>query len=202
MPHEAQQEPQPPQPQATPQRQARQARQPQPLQPLQPPQRQPQAICCTPLLPLSLSKRWKVARLTSAISSSLSTKRWLDIVFRDCGTSAVGNVDADAPPARERPSPAAPSAGTAAAFVTRFRFEACFTRGIVASSMTHLKCCQKSSPQSVRLAHLPCKLDNFTKSLWYIQFLFILINGSLYKGVILVIALAVHAAVVAHAVSG
>jgi hypothetical protein len=122
----------------------------------------------------------------------------------------VGNVDADAPPARERPSPAAPSAGTAAAFVTRFRFEACFTRGIVASSMTHLKCCQKSSPQSVRLAHLPRKLDNFTKSLWYIQFLFILINGSLYKlingslykSVILVIALAVHAAVVAHAVPG
>ena len=60
----------------------------------------------------------------------------------------------------------------------------------------------ETSPQSVRLAHLPRKLDNFTKSLWYIQFLFILINGSLYKSVILVIALAVHAAVVAHAASG
>jgi hypothetical protein len=86
-------------------------------------------------------------------------------------------VDADAPPASERPSPAAPSAGTAAAFVKRFRFEACFTRGIVASSIL----CQKFfglHQQILRLAHVPGKLDHFPKSLSQIQFLFILINGA------------------------
>jgi hypothetical protein len=47
-----------------------------------------------------------------------------------CGTSAVGMVDAEAPPASPNVRPAAPSAGTAA-LVTRFRFEASFSRGIV-----------------------------------------------------------------------
>ena len=42
-------------------------------------------------------------------------------------------ADADAPPASEKVNPAAPNAGTAA-LVTRFFFEACFTRCIVASS--------------------------------------------------------------------
>jgi hypothetical protein len=49
------------------------------------------------------------------------------------GTSVVGATAADAPPASEKVSPAAPNTGTA--FVTRFRFEACFTRGMVASSV-------------------------------------------------------------------
>jgi hypothetical protein len=47
--------------------------------------------------------------------------------------SDVGTVDADAPPASEKVNPAAPNTGTA--FVTLFRFESCFTPGIVASSI-------------------------------------------------------------------
>ena len=42
-------------------------------------------------------------------------------------------VAADAPPANDNDIPARPNTGTA--FVTRFRFEACFTRGMVASSV-------------------------------------------------------------------
>jgi hypothetical protein len=49
------------------------------------------------------------------------------------GMSVVGATAADAPPASEKVSPAAPNTGTA--FVTRFRFEACFNRGMVASSV-------------------------------------------------------------------
>jgi hypothetical protein len=51
-------------------------------------------------------------------------------MFGVCGVSAVGTADADAPPTSEKVNPTAPNAGTA--FVTRFRFEACFTPGIVA----------------------------------------------------------------------
>src|SRR6186713_2790693 len=47
--------------------------------------------------------------------------------------SAVGIVYADAPPVSERPSPAAPSAVTAAAWVVCACFAACFTLGIVTS---------------------------------------------------------------------
>ena len=54
------------------------------------------------------------------------------------GMSVVGATAADAPPASEKVSPAAPNTGTA--FVTRFRFEACFTRGMVASSVPCEKC--------------------------------------------------------------
>lgn len=50
-----------------------------------------------------------------------------------CGVSAIGTADANALPANEKVKPAAPNAGTAV-FVTRFFFEACFTRGMVASS--------------------------------------------------------------------
>ena len=46
----------------------------------------------------------------------------------------VGIVDADALPTSERPSPAAPSAVTAAALVVHFRFAACFTCCMVAFS--------------------------------------------------------------------
>jgi len=51
-----------------------------------------------------------------------------------CGTSAVGTVEADALPSNEKVNPAAPNAGMAA-LVTRFRVEACFTCGMVASSV-------------------------------------------------------------------
>src|SRR6516165_5680435 len=47
---------------------------PPPPQPWHPPQPQPRATCVKPAVPLSLSKRWNVARLTSAISSSPRTK--------------------------------------------------------------------------------------------------------------------------------
>jgi hypothetical protein len=52
----------------------------------------------------------------------------------------VGIADPDALPNSERPSPAAPITVTAAVLVVRFRFEACLTRGMVASSVlvTHL----------------------------------------------------------------
>jgi hypothetical protein len=122
-PQDKQQRAQPPQP-PQPQR-----RQPQPRQP-QPPQRQPQAICWKPVLPFSLSNRWKVARLTSAISSSPSSTDCVGEKLNFCGVSALGIADAEAPPASEKVNPAAPNAGTAA-LVTRFRLEACFD--IVAS---------------------------------------------------------------------
>jgi hypothetical protein len=76
-----------------------------------------------------------VAKLTSAISSSPSVMAWVGTLFGVCCTSAVGTADADAPPTSEKVNPAAPNAG-AAALATRFRFEACFTRGIVTSSIT------------------------------------------------------------------
>jgi hypothetical protein len=52
-----------------------------------------------------------------------------------CGTSAVGTADADTLPSNEKVNPAAPNAGMAA-LVTRFCFEACFTCGMVASSVS------------------------------------------------------------------
>jgi len=57
---------------------------------------------------------------------------------------AVGATAADAPPASEKVSPAAPSAGTAV-LMTRFFFEACFTRGMVASSNVARRISQESS---------------------------------------------------------
>jgi hypothetical protein len=81
---------------------------------------------------VSLSKRLNVARLTSAISSSPSVTAWVGTKPSFCGESVVGTADAEAPPARPKVKPAAPSAGTAT-FVTRFRFEDCLARGIVAS---------------------------------------------------------------------
>ncbi len=46
----------------------------------------------------------------------------------------AGTADAEALPASEKVNPAAPKAGIAA-FATLIRFEACFTRDIVASSI-------------------------------------------------------------------
>src|ERR1700730_14910733 len=54
-------------------------------------------------------------------------------MFGTRGTSCVGTAAADAPPTSDMVNPAAPNAGTA--FVPRLRFEACFARGIVASSI-------------------------------------------------------------------
>ena len=51
----------------------------------------------------------------------------------------MGIVDADALPASEKPSPAAPSAVKKAGLVVRFCFEACLTRGMVASSKKFLR---------------------------------------------------------------
>src|SRR2546429_351373 len=59
------------------------------------------------------------------------------------GMSVVGATAADAPPASEKVSPAAPNTGTA--FVTRCRFEACFTRGMVTSSVPCEKCFDSST---------------------------------------------------------
>jgi hypothetical protein len=88
------------------------------------------------LLPaFSLSKRWNVAKLTSPISSSPSVIACDGEKFNFCGVSAAGTADAAALPASEKVKPAAPRAGIAA-FATLFRFEACFTRDIVASSIT------------------------------------------------------------------
>jgi hypothetical protein len=77
-----------------------------------------------------LSKRWNVAKLTSAISSSPRVIAWVGVKFGVCGASCVGTADADAPPTSERVNPAAPNTG--ADFVIRFRFETCFTRGMLA----------------------------------------------------------------------
>jgi hypothetical protein len=54
-------------------------------------------------------------------------------MLSDFEISVVGIMDADALPASEKLSPAAPSAVTAAALVVRACFAACFTRGMVAS---------------------------------------------------------------------
>jgi hypothetical protein len=82
-----------------------------------------------------LSNRWKVAKLTSAISSSPSViVAWVGEKFIACVASALGMADAEALPASEKVKPAAPSAGTAA-LATVFLLEACFTRDIVASSI-------------------------------------------------------------------
>ena len=48
----------------------------------------------------------------------------------------MGIVDADALPTSESPSPATPSTFPAVALVVRFGFDACLTRGMVASSVS------------------------------------------------------------------
>ena len=84
-------------------------------------------------MPCSLSNRWNVARLTSVISSSLSTKRCSDQLLSDCGISAAGSVDADALPTSD-----SPSAVAAAALVVLFSLAACFIRAMVLSLDTLL----------------------------------------------------------------
>ena len=80
-----------------------------------------------------------MARLTSAISSSPRTRRWLGEALSDCGTSAVGTVAADPLLASEKPSPAVPNTLAAAALLVRFCVEACLTFDMVASSEIPVK---------------------------------------------------------------
>jgi hypothetical protein len=73
-------------------------------------------------------------------------------MFGVCGVSAVGTADADAPPTSEKVNPTAPKAGTV--FVTRFRFEACFTPGIVTPPYPAEK--RFESSQILSFVNVPC----------------------------------------------
>jgi hypothetical protein len=74
------------------------------------------------------------------------------------GVSFIGATAADAPPTNEKVNPAAPNTGTD--FVTRFRFEACFTCAIVASSIP-CKNCSEFSATIVTSADAPRKLVTY-----------------------------------------
>jgi hypothetical protein len=89
---------------------------------------------CSLLTAFSLSKRWNVARLTSAISSSPRVTVAFGAECIVSGTSAVGMADADAPPISEKVNPAAPNTGTAALGMCF-----CFTFGMNASSATFVQ---------------------------------------------------------------
>src|SRR6476646_1986780 len=71
---------------------------------------------------------------------------------------AAGIVDADALLASERPSPAAPSTFAAAALVVRFCFEACLTRGMVASSVSSCKNAPQECARRNRRARVTCAI--------------------------------------------
>ncbi|MGA7803652.1 hypothetical protein [Bradyrhizobium sp.] len=122
----------------------------------------------------SLSKTWKVDKLMSAISSSPRTNDWFGSKLSFCGASVSGMVEAAALPASEKVNPAAPSAGTAA-FAMLFRFEACFTRDIVASSIP-VRPVSIPAAAILRKATLSRKPHSVTIMLFYIQFPFILMN--------------------------
>src|ERR1700742_2840542 len=126
----AQQPPHPPHP-----AQPRAAQPRQPRQPRQPPH--PRASCTRPALSCSLSNRWNVARPTSAISSSPRTKR-CEAGLSTCGVLVAGKDDADALPASESPSPAAPIAAAAATLLALLRRVAFFVRAILVS----FACCR------------------------------------------------------------
>jgi hypothetical protein len=129
------------------------------------------------LLPaFSLSKRWNVAKLTSAISSSPSVIACEGEKFNFCGVSVAGTADAEALPASEKVNPAAPRAGTAA-FATLLRFEACFTRDIVASSILWERF-RFQPRQSYDACVFHARLLIVTNMLFRIQFLFILMNDN------------------------
>jgi len=116
-----------------------------------------------------------VARLTSAISSSLRTKRWLGEVVSVCGASAGGVVDADALLASEKPSPAAPNTLTAAALIVRFCLEACLTRAMVASSKILVKMLSAASVRSVNAARKGLAGQSMQK--YVVEVSFISMNG-------------------------
>jgi hypothetical protein len=115
-----------------------------------------------------------VAKLTSAISSSPSVTVCDGEKFNFCGVSAAGTADAEAPPASEKVKPAAPKAGIVA-FATLFRFEACFTRDIVASSIP-VRVISIPALPILRCAVKSRKLLKLTNALFRIQFPFILMN--------------------------
>jgi hypothetical protein len=88
--------------------------------------------------------------------------------------STAGTADAEAPPASEKVRPAAPKAGIVA-LATLFRFEACFTRDIVASSIP-VRVVSITALAILRRAGTSRKLLTLTNALFPIQFLFILMN--------------------------
>ncbi|MCP3379821.1 MULTISPECIES: hypothetical protein [unclassified Bradyrhizobium] len=112
-----------------------------------------------PLKVFSSLARWKVARLTSASSSSLSWVNWPGMTFSLCGASPAGTAAvAYALPASEKVSPATPRAGTAALVIRTF-FEACFVRRMAASSKSgknendFLRASYAEQPKRARIAH-------------------------------------------------
>ena len=86
------------------------------------------------------------------------------------GTSDVGTADADAPPTSEKVNPAAPNAGTV--FRTRFRFEACFIPGIVASSIPAEERFESGTRKILRFANVPCKVGRCADVPWAPEFMF------------------------------
>jgi hypothetical protein len=84
--------------------------------------------------------------------------------------STAGTAEAEAPPASEKVRPAAPKAGIVA-FATLFRFEACFTRDIVAPPYLWERF--DSSRCNITLGDRAAQATN---ALFRIQFLFILMN--------------------------
>jgi hypothetical protein len=66
----------------------------------------------------------------------------------------VGIVDADAPPASEKLSPAAPSTLTAATLVVRVCFKDCLTRDMVASSASSFEIARQASARRNRRARI------------------------------------------------
>ena len=115
-------------------------------------------------MPCSLSNKWNVARLTSAISSSFRTKRCSDQLLSACGISAVGCVAADALPTSESPIPA-PSAVKAADLAVRFCFEARLTRGMAASSESSANVLAVASEMNCKISRpVPIHLHEIYKA--------------------------------------
>jgi hypothetical protein len=84
---------------------------------------------------------------------------WGGARFDVVGRSAVGTAAADAPPTIDRDNPAAPKTGTA--FFTCFFFEACFTLGIVASS---IPCGKKFRVQRAESTLCKCTMQGWLRT--------------------------------------
>ena len=80
-----------------------------------------------------------------------------DVIAKPFTVADIRTAVADALPARERPSPAAPSAVTAAALVVRVCFEACFTRGMVASFASRCERAQLDAASVPVSAKMRCR---------------------------------------------
>jgi hypothetical protein len=105
--------------------------------------------------------------------------------FKVCGASAVGTADADALPTSERVNPAAPNAGTAA-LVTRCRLGACFTRGMVASSIPDETVLESTpnicTPHDLRMQDSPCMCAMLLRAagfLIHVRFMLMNVIGNL-----------------------